>query len=168
MVELRAALAGVLYPRRGGGSQCDPVVRRRRRSPVGHRLGVRNPSQDFCTHILASVVERHKHHLFRSINWRRYRHADPSPARWCSINSAPSPWKSGYSGDGAGQSRRGAGGGDHDRQHLGGGRCSRRYFDIDISIQAGTKYLIGHSELHARHRRRQRALLGSAARLPLS
>ena len=38
-------------------------------------------------------------------------------------------------------------------------------FDIDISIQAGTKYLIGHFRLHARHRRRQRALLGSAARV---
>lgn len=39
MVELEGGAGCVL--RRGGGSQCDPVVRRRRRSPAGHRLGVR-------------------------------------------------------------------------------------------------------------------------------
>jgi cystathionine beta-lyase len=38
--------------------------------------------------------------------------------------------------------------GDHyDRQHLGGRRAFKALeFDIDISIQAATKYLIGHSD----------------------
>ena len=36
-------------------------------------------------------------------------------------------------------------------------------FGIDISIQAGTKYLIGHSDGHGGHRGGERALLAAAA-----
>ena len=54
MVELEGGAGCVLYPRRRGGGQCDPVVRRRRRSPAGHGLGVRT-DRDFCTHILGRM-----------------------------------------------------------------------------------------------------------------
>jgi cystathionine beta-lyase len=43
--------------------------------------------------------------------------------------------------------QRRAGSDYHDRQHLGGGMLFKALdFGIDISIQAGTKYLIGHSD----------------------
>ncbi|MGY2941032.1 cystathionine beta-lyase [Ewingella americana] len=41
-------------------------------------------------------------------------------------------------------------------------------FDIDISIQAGTKYIIGHSDAMIGTRRGQRSLLGAASRALLS
>lgn len=86
----RRRLRAVPLRRRGGG-QCDPVVRRRRRSPAGHGLGVR--TDPGFLHPYPRPHER-QHHLFRSADRRRHRHADQPNTRVVFLESpAPSPWK---------------------------------------------------------------------------